>query len=57
VEGSAAVSLRIGKYVLLAGLPVEASQLAATIIIILSLLGILSFEIYRRKGRSRKPAS
>jgi len=56
-EGSTAVSIRIGRYVLLAGLPVEASQFAATIIIILSLLVVILFEVFRRRGRSRKSDS
>lgn len=57
VEGSTAVSMRLGRYVLLAGLPVEASQFAATIVIILSLLAVILFEVFRRRGRSRKSDS
>jgi len=57
VEGSTAVSIRIGRYVQLAGLPVETSQFAATIVIILSLLAVLLFEVFRRRGRSRKSDS
>jgi hypothetical protein len=49
VGGSTMVPIRIGRYVLLAGLPVETSQLAIVVIIVLSLLLVLSLELYRRR--------
>lgn len=55
VDGSTSVSIKMVRYVLLAGLPVEANQLAITIIIVLSVLLILSLEVYRRrKNKSQK---
>lgn len=49
VGGSTAVSIRIDRYVLLAGLPVETGQLAITVIIVLGVLLVLSLEVYRRR--------
>jgi hypothetical protein len=55
VDGSTMVPIRIGKYVLLAGLPVETSQLAIVVIIVLGLLFVLSLELYRRRrNKSQK---
>jgi hypothetical protein len=55
VDGSTTVSIAIDKYVLLAGFPIETSQLAIAIIIVLTLLLILSIEVYRkRRSRSKK---
>jgi len=49
VDGSTTVPIKINRYVLLAGLPVETSQLAIAVIIVLSVLLILSLEVYRRR--------
>lgn len=49
VGGSTAVSIRISRYVLLAGLPVETGQLTMAVIIVLSVLLVLSLEVYRRR--------
>lgn len=58
VDGSTLVPIRIGRYVLLAGLPVETSQLAIVVIIVLSLLLVLSLELYRRRrNKSQKTDS
>jgi hypothetical protein len=55
VQGNATVLVKISKYVLLAGLLVETSQLAITVIIIASLLLVLSLEVYRRRrNKSQK---
>lgn len=55
VQGNAIVLVKIGKYVLLAGLLVETSQLAIALIIIASLLLVLSLEVYRRRrNKSQK---
>ncbi len=49
VEGSTAVPIRISRYVLLAGFPVETGQFAISIVIILSLLLIVLLEFRRRR--------
>ena len=49
VDGSTTVSIKMTRYVLLAGVPIEVSQLAAVLIIVLSVLFILLFEVYRRR--------
>ncbi|HVP16789.1 MAG TPA: hypothetical protein VMT42_05430 [candidate division Zixibacteria bacterium] len=49
VEGSTSVSIKMARYALVAGLPVEVNQLAVTIIIVLSVLLILVLEVYRRR--------
>jgi hypothetical protein len=58
VDGSTpiyAISIRIGRYVLLAGLPVETTQFAVAVLIALSLLLTLSLEAYkRRRSKSKK---
>jgi hypothetical protein len=55
VQGNATVLVKISKYVLLAGLLVETSQLAIAVIIIASLLLVLSLEVYRRRrNKSQK---
>jgi hypothetical protein len=48
VQDSTTLQLKIGKYVVLAGMLVEASQLVTIIIIILAVLLVLALEIYRR---------
>jgi membrane protein implicated in regulation of membrane protease activity len=58
VDGSTTVPIKINRYVLLAGLPVETSQLAIAIIIVLSVLLVLSLEVYRRRrNKSQKTDS
>jgi len=58
VDGSTTVSITMNRYVLLAGLPVETSQLAVVIIIVLSVLLVLSLEVYRRRrNKSQKTDS
>jgi hypothetical protein len=58
VDGSTTVPIRINRYVLLAGLPVETSQLAIAVIIVLSVLLVLSLEAYRRRrNKSQKTDS
>jgi hypothetical protein len=52
VEGPTTVQIKIDKYVLLAGLLVETSQLTVLIIIVVTVVLILLLEIYRR-GRSK----
>jgi hypothetical protein len=55
VQGNATVLVKISKYVLLAGLLVETSQLAIAVIIVASLLLVLSLEVYRRRrNKSQK---
>lgn len=55
VQGNATVQVKISKYVLLAGLLVETSQLAIALIIVASLLLVLSLEVYRRRrNKSQK---
>jgi hypothetical protein len=55
VDGSTTVSVTMTRYVLLAGLPVETSQLAVVIIIVLSVLLVLILEVYRRRrNKSQK---
>ena len=49
VDGSTTVSLKMNRYVLLAGLPVETTQLAVALIIVLSVLLVLLLEVYRRR--------
>jgi hypothetical protein len=54
VDGSAAVPIRMNRYVLLAGLPVETGQLAISLIIILSVLLVVLLEVYRKRNKSKK---
>jgi hypothetical protein len=55
VDGSTTVSIKMNRYVLLAGLPVETSQLAIVVIIVLSVLLVLLLEVYRRRrNKSQK---
>jgi len=49
VEDSTTIQIKIEKYVMLAGFLVETSQLATAIVILVSLVLILSIEIYRRR--------
>jgi hypothetical protein len=49
VSGSTAVSIRLNGYVLLAGHPVETTQLAVVLIIVLSVVLVLVLEVYRRR--------
>jgi membrane protein implicated in regulation of membrane protease activity len=58
VDGSTTVPIKINRYVLLVGLPVETSQLAIAVIIVLSVLLVLSLEVYRRRrNKSQKTDS
>lgn len=55
VDGSTTVSIKMTRYVLLFGVPVEASQLAVILIIVLSVLLVLLLEVYRRRrNKSQK---
>ncbi|MGD0160159.1 MAG: hypothetical protein ABSB89_07665 [Candidatus Bathyarchaeia archaeon] len=55
VDGSTAVSIKMNRYVLLAGDPVETTQLVVVIIIVLTVLLVLVFEVFRRmRGRGKK---
>lgn len=49
VDRSTTIEIRMPKYVLLAGLLVETSQLTTALIIVLAVILIFSVEIYRRK--------
>jgi hypothetical protein len=53
VDGSTVVPIRMNRYVLLAGLPVETSQLAISVTIILSVFLVVLLEVYRRRGKSK----
>jgi hypothetical protein len=57
VDSSATIGIKIGKYVLIAGVLVETSQLTTALIILAAILLILSIEIYRRKHLKPKQAS
>jgi hypothetical protein len=50
VDSSATVNLTMTKYVVLAGMAVEASALATIIIIILAVLLFVGIEVFQRKG-------
>lgn len=49
VGSSATIGIKIGKYVLIAGILVETSQLATALIIAAVIILIVSIEVYRRK--------
>jgi len=49
VVSSATIEIKIGKYVLIAGILVETSQLATALIILAAIILIISIEVYRRK--------
>jgi hypothetical protein len=49
IESSTTIQVKIDKYVVLAGLLVETSQLATVIIIVLAIVLFLSIEVYRRR--------
>ena len=49
VVSSATIGIKIGKYVLIAGILVETSQLATALIIAAVIILIVSIEVYRRK--------
>ncbi|MEM3458142.1 MAG: hypothetical protein QXN36_06955 [Candidatus Bathyarchaeia archaeon] len=51
IEGSTTIEIRIGKYVMLAGLLIETIHLVTAIIIILIVVFLLAIEVYRRKRR------
>ena len=56
VDRSTTVSIKIEKYVLLAGMLVETGQLATVLIIVLTLLLVLAIEVYRRRRAKPKEA-
>ncbi|MBX5327918.1 MAG: hypothetical protein QHH18_01830 [Candidatus Bathyarchaeota archaeon] len=51
IEGSTTIEIKIGKYVVLAGLLIETIHLITAIIIILVVVFLLAIEVYRRKRR------
>lgn len=53
VSGSTAIQIRMSRYVLLAGFPVDSGQFAAAIVVVLSLLFIVALELIRRRGKSK----
>ncbi len=57
IENSASIQFKIDKYVVLAGLLIETSQLATTVIIVLTVILIVSMEVYRRKRFTQKKSS
>jgi hypothetical protein len=57
VVSSTTIEIKIGKYVLVAGILVETSHLATALIIAAAILLILSIEIYRRKRLKPKQTS
>jgi hypothetical protein len=57
VQGSSSVSVKLSRYVLVAGQLVEAPEFAIIILIVLSLLFVLFLEIYRWRQKSHKSAS
>jgi len=57
VDGSKTIELRVEKYVVLAGFLVETSQLTTAIIIALTVILLLSVEVYRRRRLKPKTSS
>jgi hypothetical protein len=49
VDGSKTIQIKIERYTMLAGLLVETSHLVTSIIIVVSVIVILSLEVYRRR--------
>jgi hypothetical protein len=49
VDGSKTIQIKIERYTMLAGLLVETSHLVTSIIIVISVIVILSLEVYRRR--------
>jgi membrane protein implicated in regulation of membrane protease activity len=47
----------MSKYILLAGFPVETTELAVTILIILAVLVIIALEFFRRRRVSKSKSS
>jgi hypothetical protein len=54
VSGSTVISIRLNRYVLLAGHPVETTQLAVVVIIVLTVVLVLVLEVFRIR-RSKGP--
>jgi len=54
IDGSEAISLKIEKYVVVAGFLIETSELTTIILIVLTVLILLSVEVYRRRHRKPK---
>lgn len=48
VDSSATIEIKIGKYVLIAGIPVETSHLATALVITAAIILIILIEVYRR---------
>ncbi len=57
VDNSATIQIKIEKYVVLAGFLIETSQLTTAIIIVVTVILILSLEVYRRKRVAPKKSS
>ena len=57
VDSSTTIRIKIGRYVLIAGILVETSQLATALIIAAAIILILSIEVYRRKHLKKKKSS
>jgi hypothetical protein len=54
VGSSETISIKIEKYVVLAGFLIETSQLATIILVVVTVLILLSVEVYRRRHRKPK---
>lgn len=54
VDNSTPIEIKIGRYVLLAGMMVEASQLLAIVIVLIVVVLFLSVEVFRRRWRRPK---
>lgn len=54
VDESKTIEIKVAKYVLLAGVLVETSQLTTALIIVAAVILILSVEVYRRHRKSQK---
>ena len=57
VVSSATIGIKIGKYVLVAGILVETSQLTTALIIAAAIILIVSIEVYRRKRSKLQKSS
>jgi len=57
VVSSETIGIKIGKYVLIAGILVEASQLTTALIIAAAIILIVSIEVYRRKRSKLQKSS
>ncbi|MBE0520069.1 hypothetical protein IBX35_03390 [Candidatus Bathyarchaeota archaeon] len=57
VVSSATIEVKIGKYVIIAGILVETSQLTTALIIAAAIILIVSIEVYRRKRSKLQKSS